>query len=139
MPFIFHWPGVTEAGAQNASIVQSTDLFATLIEIAGGDPASFADLDGVSLLPTIRENSTLERGEPIFGYRAYEDLYASVRDDDWKLLADRSGTVRLYSIADDIGETNDLAGEHPGKVRELTSQLIAWEKRMGVEEYSGVQ
>ena len=139
VPFIFHWPGVTQAGAKNYSIVQSTDLFPTLIDITGGDPVRFRDLDGMSLLPTIKKNSTLERGEPIYGYRAYEDLYVSVREGDWKLLAYRSGAIKLYHIGKDIKEENDLTKVHPEKVKELLVKLVAWEKQMGVEQYSGVQ
>lgn len=139
VPFVFYWPGVTETGARNDSIVQSTDLFPTLIEIAGGDVENYHDLDGVSLLPTIRDNNTLVRNEPIFGYRAYEDLYASVRLDDWKLLAYRSGTLKLYNIAEDIKEEHDQAPSHPEIVRSLRAKLAAWEREMGVEQYSGVQ
>ncbi|VGO20393.1 sulfatase [Pontiella sulfatireligans] len=139
VPFIFYWPGVTEAGAANNSLVQSTDLFPTILEMIGEDATKFAPLDGVSLLSTIRNNSELERGEPLFGYRAYEDLYASVREGDWKLLAYRSGIVKLYNIPNDIGEKNDLAASNPEKVQELTTKLMAWEKEMGVEKYSGVQ
>ncbi len=139
VPFIFHWPGVTQSGSTNDSIVQSTDLFPTLVEIAGGEPANYANLDGVSLVSTLRENSLLKRGEPIFGFRAYEDLYASVRDGDWKLLAYRSGTIKLYNIAEDIGETTDLARTHPARVEALRHKLIAWENKMGVATYSGVQ
>jgi len=139
VPFFFYWPGVTEPNETNNSIVQSTDLFPTLIEIAGGDSSKFEDLDGVSLKTIIETNGKLERGEPIFGYRAYEDLYVSVREGDWKLLAYRSGTLKLYNIAEDIGEKNDVATAHPEKVAELKTKLINWEKEMGVEKYSGVQ
>lgn len=139
VPFIFHWPGVTREGSTNPSVIQTTDLFPTLVQIAGGDPAGFRNLDGVSLVPTIHDNRLLKRGEPIYGYRAYEDLYASVRDGDWKLLAYRSGTLKLYNIADDIGETNDLAAANPELVNRLKAKLAAWEKSMGVETYSGVK
>ena len=139
VPFIFHWPGVTKHGSTNNSVVQLTDLFPTLVEIAGGNPAHYAPLDGVSLVSTLRENSTLQRGEPIYGYRAYEDLYASVRDGDWKLLAYRSGLLKLYNIAEDIGEKSELAARHPEKVAALKAKLAHWETAMGVEKYSGLK
>ncbi|QGJ68515.1 Choline-sulfatase [Planctomycetales bacterium 10988] len=138
VPFFFYWPGVTKA-AENPSLVQSTDLFPTLVEIAGGNPADYEHLDGVSLASTIHKNERLKRGKPLFGYRAYEDLYASVRQGKWKLLAYRSGTVKLYNIAEDIGETNDLAAAQPAIVKKLTQKLVRWEREMGVAEYSGVQ
>lgn len=139
VPLIVHWPGVTKPGWTNASLVQSTDLFPTLVEMAGGDPSKFKALDGVSLVPILRSNATLSRKEPLFGYRAYEDLYASVRLGDWKLLAWRSGSVRLYNIARDIAEEHDLAASHPDKVAELKARLAAWERAMGVAKYSGIQ
>lgn len=138
VPFMINWPGVTHA-SQNNSVVQSTDLFPTLVEIAGGDISKYTDLDGVSLLSTIKSNNTLDRDEPIYGYRAYEDLYASVREGEWKLLAYRSGTLKLYNIADDEGETADLAQSHPEKVQKLVAQLKDWEVEMDVDQYSGVQ
>jgi hypothetical protein len=63
----------------------------------------------------------------------------SAREGDWKLLAYRSGETKLYNIVDDIGEINNLAGAHPETMAELKAKLIAWEKEMGVENYSGVQ
>lgn len=139
VPFIFHWPGVTKAGAKNKSVVQSTDLFPTLVEIAGGDSSKHKNLDGSSLLETIKHNSQLNRGKPVFGYRAYQDLYASVRDGDWKLLAYRSGTTKLYNIAKDWTEQNEISEANPEKTKELIKKLADWEKSMGVAKYSGVQ
>lgn len=139
VPLIIHWPGVTAAGEKNDSIVQTTDIFPTLIDIAGGNPAAHEDLDGVSLAPILRDNSVLQRGAPIFAYRAYQDLYASVREGPWKLLAYRSGKVNLYHVQQDRYEQDDLAKSKPGKVKALVEKLVAWEREMGVQEYSGLQ
>lgn len=139
VPFLIHWPGVTGVETRNNSLVQSTDLFPTLVEIAGGDPLEHPHLDGISLVSTIRENSMLNRSKPLIGYRAYQDLYASVRDGDWKLLAYRSGRTVLYNIASDETEQNDLTEAHPKVALRLTQALIQWEQEMGVAEYSGVQ
>jgi len=137
VPFIVSWPGVTTGGTQNDSVVQTTDIFPTLVEIAGGNPADYQDLDGVSLLSTIKNNSTLNRGEPIYGYRAYEDLYISVREGNWKLLGYRSGKLELYNVVDDRAEQNNLAGMQPQRVQRMLKQLKAFEVEMGVEQYSG--
>ena len=136
VPFLFLWPGVTRP-VKNNSLVQSTDLFPTLVEIAGGELAAYPDLDGVSLLDVLRKNTDLERGRPLFGYRAYEDLYASVREGDWKLLGYRSGKAELYNLADDIAEGTDLSGRFPGRVEKMKAQLIDWETQMNVIQYSG--
>lgn len=137
VPFFFYWPGVTST-QRVSEVVQSTDLFPTLVELAGGDVGSYKDLDGTSLLPIIKEGKQLEP-RTIFGYRAYEDLYLSARKGDWKLLAYRSGETQLYNIKQDIAETTDLAGENKDLVNSLVEEIVKWEKEMEVEEYSGLQ
>ena len=137
VPFMISWPDGFEAGVQNESVVQTTDIFPTLVELAGGNPNDHENLDGVSLLSTLANNSTLDRGEPIFGYRAYEDLYSSVREGDWKLLGYRSGKTSLYNVELDRVEQNDLAEQHPQKVAAMLRKLTEWEARMGVTQYSG--
>ncbi|SMP43023.1 Arylsulfatase A [Neorhodopirellula lusitana] len=139
VPFVVSWPGVTKSGTTNDSIIQTTDVFPTLVELVGGNPADDEDLDGVSLLSTIRENSELQRDKPIYGYRAYEDLYVSVREGDWKLLGYRSGKTSLYNVVEDRSEKHDVAAEHPEIVSQLVKKLKAWEQKMEVEQYSGVQ
>lgn len=138
VPFFVNWPGVTKPNTINTSVVQSTDIFPTLIEMVGADVKNYKELDGVSLVSTIKSNKELER-EPIYGYRAYEDLYVSVRLKEWKLLAYRGGKLELFNIVDDIKEQNELSEKNPKKVKELVDKLINWEKKMGVENYSGVQ
>ena len=138
VPFFVHWPGVTKPNSANNSIVQSTDLFPTLIEIAGGEVSKYKNLDGISLLSTIKKNNNLKR-EPIFGYRAYEDLYVSIRDGDWKLLAYRSGKMELFNIAKDMKEQQELSKSHPKKVKELAKKIVSWEKKMQVESFSGIK
>lgn len=139
VPLIVHWPGVTQPATKNSSLVQSTDLFPTFVEVAGGDLTTHEDLDGVSLLNAIQGQLLPDRGEPLFGYRAYEDQYASVRDGRWKLLAYRSGKVNLYDIKEDESELNDVASVYPAIVDRLTDKLIVWEREMRVQQYSGVQ
>jgi len=137
VPFFFYWDGVTQPNSINNSVVQSTDLFPTLIEIAGGDISKYQNIDGVSLWPAIKQNKPLVQ-RLLYGYRAYEDLYASVRDGDWKLLAYRSGKTELFNIAKDYKEEYNLNDKYPDVVLKLKKKLLKWEKDMNVEKYSGV-
>ena len=93
----------------------------------------------MSLISTIKNNSELKREKPVYGYRAYEDMYVSVREGPWKLIAYRSGKICLYNVVEDRYEQNDLVKKLPEKVASLKSKLINWEKEMDVAEYSGVQ
>ena len=63
----------------------------------------------------------------------------AVRDGQWKLvakgkMADRSQPVtwELYDLSTDRIEQNDLAGKHPGRVREMAKQWNAYANRCAV-------
>ncbi len=140
VPFMIRLPGSVKENRKCPAPVQSTDLFPTLIEIAGGDPANYADLDGVSLLPVVESRSrNVVRDAPLFGYRAYQDLYLSVREGNWNMLVYRSGKISLYDVVKDVSEQSDVAGDFPDVVSDLKTKLIAWEESMGVRQYSGVK
>ena len=61
----------------------------------------------------------------------------AIRQGNWKLVkyatefAGEKETTefsppRLYDLSADIGETNDLSGKQPAKVKELTALWEAW-------------
>jgi hypothetical protein len=53
--------------------------------------------------------------------------FTSIRRGDWKLLWFHDGPrIELYDLAGDLGETNDVAADHPELVRELLRELDAW-------------
>ncbi|MEL6110726.1 MAG: sulfatase-like hydrolase/transferase, partial [Planctomycetota bacterium] len=139
VPFLIHYPGVTRSGALCRIPVSSTDLFPTLVEVAGGDAAAYSQLDGQSLMSIIHGNDPPNRGVPLIGYRAYQDLYASVRQGDWNMLVYRSGKTELYDVAQDVGEERDIALKHPKTVDRLTERLVSWEKETGVYRFSGTR
>ena len=58
---------------------------------------------------------------------------------DWKPLANRSGSMKLYDSAVDIQEQNDMAEANPAKTDELHAKLVEWESEMDVTTDSGVQ
>jgi len=60
----------------------------------------------------------------------HRDTWA-IREGDWKLLAlPGLKPPRLYHLADDIGERNDLARLHPDRVRSMTDTYEAWAGRL---------
>ncbi|MDC0497349.1 hypothetical protein OAN72_00075 [bacterium] len=50
-------------------------------------------------------------------------------DKEWKLIRfPGDEPTELYNLADDIGEKNNLAKQHPEKVQQLEKLLDAWLK-----------
>ena len=120
VPFIASWPGRIEAGTTD-EIAHSIDLFPTFARLAGVDTSDLK-LDGVDLAPLLFDRTALP--ERRLFLRAGGNWAA--RDGDWKLCA-IGKTIRLYNLASDLGETTDLAGRHPDRVRRLTAAWKEWE------------
>ena len=123
VPLLIRWPEKVPGGVKQSAPVVSTDIFPTIVELAGGDPGEFAPLDGASLKPLLTSGGRIER-EALFLERHYEDQYAAVVAGNWKLIAYWSGKRELYSLADDPSENRDISSRHPERVLEL-SELLA--------------
>lgn len=131
VPFIAYYPGSIEKGAECREPVMSSDLFPTIVALAGGEPGNYRGLDGVKLQPLLFENKKLDE-RAIFSYRSYEDQYLSIREGRYKYIAYRSGKRELYDLSEDIGEENNLIEEKPELARKFEKMRIKWEKEKGV-------
>ncbi|MGI2258037.1 sulfatase [Shewanella sp. GXUN23E] len=130
VPLLVRWPGVTPASAVSEQLVLSTDMLPTFMEIAGGDPASVKPLDGQSIVPLLH-GKTSDRHQVIL-YRNYEDAYAAVIGERWKLVAFVSGKAELYDLQADPSETTDVAAQYPQQVQAMKQSLLEWQKEVGV-------
>ena len=134
-PFIIRWPGVTKAGTTCDTPVVSTDFYPTLLEMAGLPAKPKQHLDGVSLVPLLKETGTLQRDAIYWHYPHYANQGsfpgAAVRVGDYKLVERfEDGQVHLYNLKEDIGERNDLAAKMPDRVDQLQTRLHAWYKEV---------
>ena len=141
VPLIIDWPGVSKPGSASGTPVISMDLFPTFMEIAGVPDGAKTAIDGVSLVPILRETGKLQRDELFWHYPHYQHYqkggatpYSAIRKGDLKLiefLADMR--VELYNLKDDIGEQHDLATQMPDKVDELRKRLHDWRVEVGAQ------
>jgi len=141
VPAIVYWPGVTPAGATSDEPVITMDYYPTILEIAGveGDPEHNAHVDGLSLVPLLKNpQARLNRDALYWHYPHYHAQgatpYSAIRAGDWRLVEFfEDGHAELYNLADDLGETHDLAAEMPEKVKELRARLEAWRNSVGAQ------
>lgn len=137
VPLIVCWPGVVTAGSTCDVPAVSVDLFPTLLEIAGLPLPEDRAIDGVSLLPVLKQTGGLDRDALYWHfphYRFARGPYAVVRSGDWKLIKWYQGNeLELFNLADDLGETKDLSAEMPERVRQLDGKLTAWLKSTGAK------
>ena len=141
-PALTYWPGVTRAGAVSDEPVITMDFHATILDIAGiAGPGgeSKNEIDGVSLVPVLRDPAVRLGREALFWhYPHYHSEgatpYSAIRAGDWRLIEFfEDGRTELYNLRDDVGESKDLAVAMPGKAAELKAVLAAWREDVGAQ------
>ncbi len=137
VPLIVRWPGVVQAGMECDVPVTSVDFFPTLCEIAGLELPSDRAIDGISLIPLLRQDGPLRR-EAVFWhfphYRGNIVPYSIIRKGEWKLIKRYEGQpFELFLITEDPGEEFELSKLMPGKVKELDADLVAWLEDTGAK------
>jgi arylsulfatase A-like enzyme len=119
VPFIARWPGRIEAGSTSDYVGYFADLMPTLAEVAGV-PAP-QGLDGISFLPSLLGKTAEQKQHPFLYWEFYEQGgRQGVRMGDWKGIAQPfAGPIELYNLKDDLGETKNVAAEHPEVVKAI--------------------
>lgn len=137
-PYIIKWPGVTPPGSTCDALVTSTDFYPTLLDMAGLPPRPEQTLDGVSLVPLLKQSGSLPSRALYWHYPHYSNQGGfpggAVREGDWKLIERfEDGRVHLYNLASDVGEQNDVAASHPELVARLRGDLHEWYASVGAK------
>lgn len=127
VPALFKWPAGVQGGITD-QLMHVSDMYPTLIRLAGGSLDQRKPLDGVDQWETIHDGTLGPRKDiPL----AIEDLRAGLRMGDWKLLvfAALPARVELYDIPHDPGEEDNVADRNPQVVQEMMKRIsdYAWE------------
>lgn len=103
VPFIVRGPGTVKAGVASRALTDITDVLPTLADFAGATVPKDHPLDGRSLAPVLRGETTAHR-DWIFSFRNRGRL---LRDARWLLELDvERGQERFF----DCGESRDGSG-----------------------------
>lgn len=142
VPSVVSWPAGFPKGEVRDQMVCGTDWFPTFAEIAGAGLAADHHLDGRSILSVIRKPDE-KTPHPDFYWRLGGNPKGAkwaVREGAWKLLGNVSENVRpegvpefspedrklfLANLAEDIGESKNLAEANP----EIVKRLLALRER----------
>lgn len=132
-PLFVKWPGVTAPGTLCEVPVTTPDFYPTMLEAAGATARPDHQVDGVSLMPLLKGEGTLDRDAIFWHYPHYGNQGgtpgASVRKEDYKLIRFFEGDrLELYNLREDPGETRNLADEKPDLAHELNNLLTAWQQ-----------
>lgn len=153
VPMILSWPAKFAKNNSIDAVVTHRDLFASLAEITGIAPKN--RLDGKSLLPLIagslenlhegplywdcgkkNVNWISQRGGWKLVYRGTPRTYKVYQLDENGLVKSKfrelpiPGGMQLYNLADDPGETVNVADRFPNRVASMEQARNEWRSQM---------
>jgi len=139
VPLILHYPGATPSGAVCKTPVSSIDFYPTFCEITGIKPDQQQRVDGVSMMPLLRDPEAKLKRDPLYWHYPLLKPHflggrssGAIQQGHWKLIQFfDTGKSELYNLYNDIGETKNLAVKLPEKARQLEEALTNWQNRMG--------
>ncbi|REG82563.1 arylsulfatase [Algoriphagus antarcticus] len=121
-PMIAWWPGKIKAGSQSDHISAFWDLLPTFADVAGAKVPN--NIDGISFLPALLDQKDQREHEFLYWEFHEQGGKQAVRQGKWKavklqIFGNDKPTIELYDLSVDVSEENNIAAEHPGKVKEL--------------------
>jgi arylsulfatase A len=138
VPLIINWPGIIRAESICEAPVCSIDLVPTVREILNR-AATDEPVDGVSLVPLLRESGRLAERPLFWHYPHYSNQGlqpgGAIREGDDKLIEFyESGRLELFDLKNDPGEGTNLIDRFPDKASHLAARLREWRKSVGASE-----
>ena len=127
MPWIAHWPAVIGAGGVATQQCMTMDWTATLLDAAGVAPDPGHPLDGVSLMPVLRDSRHAFR-RPMY-WRMNHRGQRALRDGKWKYLR-VDGNDYLFDLDADERERANRGPREPERLRAMRADWEAWNATM---------
>lgn len=137
VPMIAYWQGRIAAGEVSPAVMNTVDIFPTIMQLVGAKVPSDRPIDGRDRLAVLK--GTADGGEsrdlfwhyPHFSNQGGRPRTA-IRRGDYKLIESlEDGDLQLYDLAADLDETDDLTATRPGLADTLRAALHEW--RDGVD------
>jgi len=139
-PLIMRWPAAIPKGRVVDDVVQTIDVFPTVLELNGIAPP--AGIQGQSLVPLLTGQGQWKKRPAVSEKQKTASAGApppldtesfAIVDGDWKLIrntARHEGTpeFELYDFIKDPLNKTDVAAQHPDIVARLSKQLEGWQQ-----------
>lgn len=138
VPLMIRAPGAgVQGGVVSAVPVITTDLYPTVLELAGLPALPDQHRDGLSLAPLLRGGPAPARDAlfwhfPHYSNHGRQSPGAAIRAGEHKLLLYfEQQKVQLFNLRADPGEQEDLAASQPALAQALTDRLRQWQRSVG--------
>ncbi|MEX2578416.1 MAG: arylsulfatase [Verrucomicrobiales bacterium] len=124
VPTIAWWPGEIEPGSESDHPAYLGDFMATACDLAGIETPE--NTQSISFLPTLRGQPESQKEHDYLYWEFYErGSKQAVRFGDWKAIRQPifTGQTALYDLSEDLGEENDVSGDHPDIVAKAAAYM----------------
>jgi arylsulfatase A-like enzyme len=128
VPYIVQWGKHLEPGSVSEQYCLTMDWTATILDIAGVEPAADCPLDGVSMLPALWDPDSVF-ARPMYWRMKHRNQQA-LRDGDWKYLAIDDNHY-LFDLSADQRERANLAAVYPERLADMRARFEAWSASFG--------
>ena len=122
VPLIAYWPGKIKSGSVSNHICAHWDLMPTFCELAKISEPNHTD--GISYIPALTGKEQKRHAYLYWEFHSYGNAQA-IRMGDWKGIRlkvknNPNAPIQLFNLKKDIGETNNIAANHPDIIRRFT-------------------
>jgi len=143
VPMIVSWPGTIPAGKKCGQLATLMDFYPTFGSLTGCDLPKVV-IDGQNIWNLFFDPENSISPHQFFAYYQLDQLQA-VRTADWKIylpldnqknmwnLETREVDLRLFNLAIDISEENELSSIHPDTINKLNVFVEIARNRIGDE------
>ena len=131
IPCILRIPSRVNPGTIITQPIITTDIFPTLLELAGLPQMPTYHQDGVSFARLLQDSSQPTRTTMYWHYPHYHGSTwapgSAMREGDFKLIHFlEDNTYELYNLTQDPSEQHNLAAVNSSKLSDLTGKLDTW-------------
>jgi arylsulfatase A len=127
-PLVARWPGRIAPGSTSDLPAYFPDLMPTLLDLVGAAGRVPKGIDGLSFAPTLLGKPAEQKRHEfmVWSFPGYTGQQA-VRLGDWKgvrrNLQQGKTPLELYDLKTDVGESKNVAAEHPDVVKRIEDIL----------------
>jgi arylsulfatase A-like enzyme len=128
------FPGRIKPGTIVTDLLHVTDMYATLLQLAGAKSEQAKKPDGFPVWQTIGSGEPSPRKEILLNV---DDFGGALRVGEWKLVvrAAMPSRLELFDIANDPEEAENKAETYPDRARQLLTRLNAYAYDMAPAKY----
>ena len=127
VPFAMQWPKQIKPNTEYTQSIISLDIFATVVANIVGAAKPKNILDGVNLMPYLKETNKEAPHEYLFWRNYDQKNYAVLHQSGLKELILKDTNVSIYNLKKDIGEKANVTNQNGQMLLLMEKERKKWE------------